>query len=409
MPTLKKRKILNKFLQSQKTESKPKFDWPLILVVAILTILGLAFLASSLATKDSQVFISQFIHQFIFGVWIGIVVAFIFARLDYHQLFKYKNILLIVTFGSLIYIALPIIIAQVLPQNRYQLIDQMERFLPIYPYYANNAVRWLTFMGRINFQPTELAKITLGIIFAERLQKTYTSSQSITAKTLVQPFCFFLAFAVLVIIQPDLGSIILAALIILTVMFIGKVPLRILVSVTLAITLVGVLAAFSVEYRRERILATQCQQNSQESWCYQITQVKKAVGDGGLWGKGYANGEVKFDKRIPEISNDAIIAVIGEEMGFVFIVIFLGLYLVILLRGMQIANKAPDIGGKSLATAFSVWITAQAFLNVSGMTGLTPSKGLTLPFVSEGGTSMVIVFIAIGILLNISSQSTENQ
>jgi cell division protein FtsW len=133
-----------------------------------------------------------------------------------------------------------------------------------------------------------------------------------------------------------------------------------------------------------------------------VLEIQEAMASGGLFGVGYSRSDLK--DRIPESTTDGIIGVIGAEGGFFLVSLVIVLYLIIFLRGMKIASEAEDAGGKALAVGISVWIILQSFWNIAGMVGLFPLKGLPLPFISEGGTAMVINLMTIGILLNISTQ-----
>ncbi len=134
----------------------------------------------------------------------------------------------------------------------------------------------------------------------------------------------------------------------------------------------------------------------------QVLEIQEAMASGGLFGVGYSRSDLK--DRIPESTTDGVIGVIGAEGGFFLVSLVILLYLIIFMRGMKIAAEAEDEGGKALAVGISVWIVLQSFWNIAGMVGLFPLKGLPLPFISEGGTAMVINLVTIGILLNISTQ-----
>ncbi len=391
-----------KELNSRLKLEEQNYDWVLLGTIVLLNLLGLAFLASSLAVESQDVFISEFVKQFIFGTWIGGVACFIMAKIDYHFLFKHRNLLLIATFFMLAYIAIPVTLAGILNIPKLEFLRPLD-ILQISPYYANEAVRWLSFRNSINFQPVEFAKLSLAVYFAYTVNKAAQDKKEIDFEVLKRPLLAFILTALMVIVQPDLGSTILLTTILFAVMWVGKVPIKILFTGFMILVLVFSFLAISSAYRRERVEAFL--NSSVES--YQVDQAVKAVSEGGLFGKGYGNGEVKY--YIPEVSNDAIIAVVAEEMGFVFTMFLISLYLVILFRGLKIAKEAPDIGGSALAAGVAVWIVSQAFLNITSMTGLTPAKGIPLPLISEGGTSMVVVLGALGVLLNISSQSTNKK
>jgi cell division protein FtsW len=418
---MKARKTQKDLFNNLKLETL-NYDWTLAAVVLVITIAGLAFLASALAVSPDNRFLIEFSGQIVLGIWPGAILAFILARTDYHLWFKMRTLLLIATFVLLSFVVVPVIMARVTGQGVGSVMEFFDT-LPVAPRLLNGAIRWIRLGNFFTFQPVELAKLSLAVYFASYLNDLRKKEQEIDWGKLLKPFLILAGVAGLIILQPDLGSVILIFIIIGSILWVGKVPFKILS----VLALVGMLFAtyFAVadaEYRVDRLRGSlfgtflqeegeenipfcQREENYDTTSCYQINRISEAVGNGGLFGRGYGNSEVKFDRNIPEVSSDAIIAVIGEEIGFVFTVMFLSLYLILLFRGLKISKEAPDTGGKVLAVGISVWLVSQAFLNVTGMTGITPSKGIPLPFVSEGGTAMIVNLSAVGILLNISAQS----
>ena len=199
-------------------------------------------------------------------------------------------------------------------------------------------------------------------------------------------------------------------IIVLSAMWTANVPRQILSRIILVGALVSALLIIATPYRLQRfaiyanVFAGGGKSVNNEEDRQQVANIQYALQNGGWLGKGYGNSEWKQAGKIYEASTDSIIAVIGEEVGFVGTIAFLGLYLWIFSRAMIIANDSIDLEGKMIATGIGVWIFSQVFLNTTGMTGLIPMKGLPLPFVSQGGTALVMNLIGIGILLNISSQ-----
>jgi cell division protein FtsW len=382
------------------------YDWVLLGVVALLCVFGLAFLASTLSAEGAEIYQSEFLHQLIFGMWVGGVIAFLLARTNYHLLLKYKNVLLLTTIALLAFLAVFAGAVKILNFNDAQTRAFLAGFgaLPIRPYLAGGAIRWIA-TPLSNFQPSELAKLTLLVYFADFLR---SQRERLDWLTLKKPLYAFGLISSLILIQPDLGSVVLMAVILMSAMWVGGVPTKMLLTIATIAAIGGTYFAVATTYRNQRINAL-LSGNCDTPAAFQVCQVKAAIANGGLWGQGYGNSEFKQRKAIPEVSTDAILGVIGEEMGFVFTSLFLSLYLILFWRGLRIAQNTEDISGKVLATGISVWIVLQAFLNISGITGLTPLKGLPLPFVSEGGSSLVINLASVGILLNISSQTKVNQ
>jgi len=377
-----------------------QFDWYLLAIVIILCLCGLAFLASTLSASGNDSFQREFFKQLIFGVWIGGALTFILSRIDYHLLFKYKNFFFAATILALSYIGAFILFAGFAGVPVTQLINSAS-LIPLLPYSAGGAVRWIE-TPITNFQPSEFAKFAMLVYFAAFINDN--KDKEMTLLSLKRPLYAFLLTASLILIQPDLGSTILMFLIVASGMWVAKVPLKILMPISILVMIAAVLLAFTSDYRNQRIQAVF---NSDKEYAYQINQARTAIKNGGMWGLGFGNSEFKQNDLIPEASTDAILGVIGEEIGFVFTILFLSLYLLLFWRGIKIAENAKDIGGKVLATGISVWIVSQAFFNVTGITGITPLKGIPLPFVSKGGSSLVINLATVGVLLNVSYQGQK--
>ncbi len=397
----KRRTILKDF-----TFKKSNYDWMLLLVVGLLTISGLAFLASSLAPQQLASFHREFLYQLIFGVWVGGVLMYILARTDYHRLFRFKRVILVAALLLLLFLGVIGALAQLQGLNGQELVNFVNQFdNPIFaPYIANGSVRWIQ-TPLIVIQASELAKIALLIYFAGVLQEfSERKNPAITWMDMKRPLYVFGLCAGLIIVQPDLGSVLLIYTILFSAMFVGKVPLKIISTVTLLMVGFGLFFALGTSYRRQRVLSV-FERNTDAS--YQIDGVERAIRNGGLTGTGYGNSYAKQQNTILESTTDSIIGVIAEEMGFFVTVIFISLYLVLMFRGLKIGEEAPDVGGRALAVGISVWIVTQAFLNIGGNLGIVPLKGLPLPFVSEGGSAIVLNLLSIGILLNISAQGIK--
>jgi cell division protein FtsW len=396
----------NKFFTRFQSINK-NYDWILLSVVITLCIVGLTFLASALSVKVQAEFYKELLKQMIFGVWIGGFFAYILSRVDYHNLFKIKNPLLYITIGLLAFLAGFAIFTQVTGMSeaaKKVFIDTRANPI-IAPSIANGSIRWIG-TPIIFIQPSEIAKLTLLIFFAAKINEL--KDQEITWQSLKRPFYAFFLISSLIIVQPDLGSIVLIFCILFSAMWATKVPMRILGIVVSIVVVFVLISSVTTGYRWSRIKSAYDTKNASKAENYQTKNAQKAISDGGLWGEGYGNSIAKQQGVVPESSTDAIISIIAEEMGFVFITIFLSLYVVFCFRGLKIAREAPDVGGKALAVGITFWIVLQAFWNVGGIIGVAPLKGIPLPFVSEGGTAMILNLASVGILMNISSQKDEN-
>jgi cell division protein FtsW len=395
----------NKFFTRFQSINK-NYDWVLLTVVITLCIAGLTFLASALSVKVQAEFYKELLKQMIFGVWIGGFMCYILSRVDYHNLFKIKNALLYITITLLGFLACFAIFTQVtgMSESAKKIFVDNRANPIIAPSIANGSIRWID-TPFLLIQPSELAKLTLLIFFAAKINEL--KDQEITWMTLKRPFYAFFLISSLIIVQPDLGTIVLIFCILFSAMWATKVPMKILGIVVTIVTVFILISTFTTGYRLSRVKSAYDSGNATKAENYQTKNAQKAISDGGLWGEGYGNSIAKQQGFVPFSSTDAIISIIAEEMGFIFTTIFLGLYVAFCFRGLKIAREAPDVGGKALAVGITTWIVLQAFWNVGGIIGLAPLKGLPLPFVSEGGTAMVLNLSSVGILMNISSQKDE--
>jgi len=207
----------------------------------------------------------------------------------------------------------------------------------------------------------------------------------------------------LVMLQPDLGTSIIIAGGAMLIYFVAGVPILDLIIVCL-IMIGGALGfTFSSDYRKARILTFLNPQEGGADISYHINQIMIALGSGGLFGLGLGHSRQKF-QYLPEATTDSIFAVIGEELGFVGAMLILAAFVVIIWRGFEIVEQCEDRFGKLLAAGIIAIISVQAFLNLTGMVAITPLTGVPLPFISYGGSSLTMMLVSFGVLLNISKQ-----
>ena len=391
--------MLNKTHLLNRNSKIWNYDWQLIVVTLILCIFGLVFLASALSGNpqiESNRYWPDLGKQLVFGIGFGGLLAFIFAKTDYHIFVKKRVLFVWITVILLFFVSCLAFVALVFRQDAGQLYDMFKSF-PIKPVYINGAGRWIRIQsGLPDLQPSEIAKITMLIFFAGVLPKF--GNQEITLKKLKKPLWVLIAVLSMIFIQPDLGNTVVIMCIVGSALWISGFNGRTLFKISLVLCLLGVIAVFGTEFRRKRV----------ESKSAQVTFIESALANGGLMGKGYGNSDLKQNGRIYEANTDGIIGVIGEETGFVGTFTLICLYFYLLYRGLKIAEEAVDLEGQIIATGITVWIGVQVFWNIGGMTGLLPPKGLPLPFISQGGTAIVMNLISIGFLLNISSQKKKD-
>jgi len=271
----------------------------------------------------------------------------------------------------------------------------------------NYARRWLEIPAgpiRISFQPSELAKWSILIFLAAYCDK-FSDSLKLFWKRFV-PICMIVGLVVLLIILEDFGTAALIALLAFLILLVAGVKWwHILAPVPIG--LIGfAVAIMSSESRRERIAAFLQPEKWADSANYQANQSLIALGSGGLWGKGLGMGICKYG-HLPEDTTDFIFAIIGEEMGFIGTAAVILLFIAFAWLGILIVVRCKDRFGQLLAGTVVLAITIQAALNIGVVTVVLPTKGIPLPFVSAGGTSMLMSAFAVGILINIARHSTK--
>jgi rod shape determining protein RodA len=265
---------------------------------------------------------------------------------------------------------------------------------------GKGAQRWLD-LGVMRFQPSELMKLAVPMMlawyFADKHLPPRSSQLIIAALTVAVP-------VVLIARQPDLGTSLLVACAGLFVIFLAGISRRVMLGlIALSVTCTPVLWHFMHDYQRQRILTMLNPESDPLGSGYHIIQSKIAIGSGGLYGKGWLNGTQSQLDFLPERSTDFIFAVYGEEFGFLGVVALLLIYLFIVLRGLQIATRAQDSYSRLLAGSLSLSFFTYVFVNMGMVSGVLPVVGVPLPLISYGGTSMVTLMAAFGILMSIHS------
>ncbi len=273
-------------------------------------------------------------------------------------------------------------------------------FIPGLGIAAYGAKRWVNF-GLFVLQPAEFAKISL-IIYLSAWLSSKGKARFLSFITLL---CIPIG---LIILEPDLGTSLIIALVSMVIYFISGAPLlHFLLIVPLSI-ISTVLFAITSPYRLKRLTTFINPENDPLGASYHIRQVLLALGSGGLFGVGIGKSRQKYS-YLPEATTDSIFAIIGEEVGFIGVLIFIIVYLTLLYRCYKIALKAPDKFGYLLGMGITFWLSIQALVNISAMTAVFPLTGIPLPFISYGGSGLIMALFSIGILLNISRQSIKKK
>ena len=269
---------------------------------------------------------------------------------------------------------------------------------------VGGSTRWMR-LGSFSFQPSELARIALVIYLAYSMEKKREKIKNFAIGFI--PHVMVLGiFIVLIFIQPDFGAVVILGALTWIMLFIGGVRFSQLFASLLVTLPVGYLFLINAEYRVKRILGFLNPWEFPADEGYQMVHSLMAFGTGGLWGTGIGKGYQKLF-YLPEPHTDFIFSVIGEELGLLGVLIIIGLYAWIVMRGIAIARNAPDLFGAYLAVGLTIAMGLQIVVNMGVALGLLPTKGLTLPLLSYGGTSLLLNMVSIGILMNISASKTK--
>lgn len=356
-------------------------DNRLLIITVILLCFGLLMVYSSSAivadtTKSDQFFV---LKKQLLWLCISLIFFLFFFLLDYHHLRKFVLPAVILTF---IFLILVIFFGKT----------------------VHKAKRWLNF-GPVNFQPSEFAKFSLILFIANYLDKN-KSKLKYFFRGFLPPILLGVCIPTLILIQPDWGTPFVIFLTIASMFFIAGVKISYILAIVF-ISLPGILVLFvSKSYRLERIFAFLDPWKYYSSSAYQLCQSLMSLGSGGIFGKGLGRSELK-EFYLPEAHTDFIFSIIGEELGIVGTIIVLFLFTYFLLRGYKIAKNAKDFFGTLLASGITFGIVIQAFFHIAVCTGCLPTKGITLPFFSYGGSSLLITLSATGVLANISQHKRK--
>ena len=368
------------------SEQKPgRMDKALIALTICLIAIGILMVYSSshlLSSRHYDGYSYRYLQTHIIACTIGLVGMYMTSYLPYRFYAKYANLLLILSFVGLLLVFVPSLGASVQGAE------------------GGRFKRWINIGLPINFQPVEFAKIALVMHVANFISRNPERVKSFFNGVLPNLLILAAAFS-LVVIQPDFGSAFLLAVTVCIVLFIGGI--RIWHVLMLAGAGAGLLSLLVIRntYRLKRIMDYLAMLKSPDAANYHLTRSLDALEGGGLLGMGIDSSLQKIS-RLPYPHTDFIFAVLGEEFGFVGTAAVTILFMLFVWRGLHIARHANSLFGSLLAIGLTTMIGLQAFINIGVVTGLLPTKGITLPFISYGGSSIVLSLVSVGILLNIS-------
>ncbi len=354
-------------------------DHIFLFILGCLIFFGLAMLASASAVMSYEDFGSSYgylKHQVLLALLPGIFLFFIASKIRYTYFRKLSIFFLIFTMLLLFLL-----------------------FLPGIGFETKGAARWIQ-VGSLTFQPSELLKLTFILYLAAWLESRKNNLDSFSEG--LMPFLVICSIiAVLLISQPDLGTLVVVLTIGAVIYFVGGGRIsHLLISGVVGLIAVAILI-YSDQYRLNRWTAFLNPEIDPLGTAYQINQALIAIGSGGLFGLGFGMSKQKYN-YLPEPMGDSIFAVTAEELGFVGSLVLLFLFLALVWRGLKIAKQASTTFGMLVSVGVMSWISIQAIVNIGAISGLLPLTGITLPFISYGGSSLIVLLTAVGIVYNIS-------
>ena len=308
----------------------------------------------------------------------GLVAMVLVMRTDYRQWKKYANAGVVLTMVLLVAVLIPGIGTT-----------------------ANGATRWI-YLGPISFQPSELAKLAM-VLFAAAWLADKVGEERNTRTTIRPVLVICSIMCGFILLQPNLGTAVIIVVIAFAALFMAGVPLLPLTGWSLVSGGAAALAAWGSGYRRDRVTSMLDPWADPLDTGWQTIQSRVGIASGGASGVGLGESRIKWG-FLPEAQTDFIFAVFAEEMGWLGAMFVVGLFAMFAVCGIWVALNAPDRFGQVLATGITVWVGAQAFVNISAVVGVLPITGVPLPFLSVGGSALLTSMVATGMLLNIARQ-----
>jgi cell division protein FtsW len=350
-------------------------------IVSVLSLIGLVMILSAssvTALYENGSTWYQFQRQFIW-LLLGVAALFLVQRIDYHRLVKWIPAAIVITGVLMVLVLIPGLGVNV-----------------------NGASRWLGW-GQLRVQPSELVKLVMILFVADVL--TRRAKQLDDNRAVLWPILVvFFSFVALLMLQPNLGTTIILASVVLVMLFVGGIPGKSLGFLIAGLVSGATMAAFLEPYRYRRLVAFIDPWADPLNTGFQTIQSQVSLANGGLLGTGLGAGRAKWG-FLPEAHTDFIYAIIGEEAGLAGALIVIALVLSLGLLGVRTALRSSDRLGMLIATGVTAWILVQALINVGAVVGVLPITGVPLPFVSAGGSSLVVTMAAVGVLLNVARQA----
>jgi len=355
-------------------------DWLMLSAILVLAVIGVVMIYSitgSAPGANTHLYVTQ-----LYAIILGLVGLMVCLAVDYRALTDKSHLIYLAILGLLVYVQL-------------------------FGWSSKGAQRWIS-LGVFNLQPSEFAKIGVALVLAKFFGENRRSAPN-TSDLLIAAALTAVPFA-LIARQPDLGTAATLLPILLGIAFVGGMRLRILgVILIVAISLLPVAWRWGLkDYQKSRISTFFDPAQDPRGSGYQQIQAQVTVGSGGLWGKGFTKGTQGQFRFLPEAQTDFVFSVLAEEQGFAGVLVALGLYLFVIVRSIEAARLAKDRLGAYLVIGVLAGFTFQVMYNVTMSAGLAPVKGLPLPLMSYGGSSMIATLAGFGLILNVRMRRFTN-
>jgi cell division protein FtsW len=352
----------------------------LLIVVGLLCVIGLVMVGSASSVISISTYGTPWAILIREAMWmaIGLVVLGLAVKVDYRRLRRLSPLLLLVTLGLLVVVLVPGL-----------------------GVHAEGSSRWIGF-GQFRLQPSELMKLALAFFAADFITRRLDADSS--DRRIIGPLLLVTGAAcVLILAQPDMGTAMVLVCMTLALLFVSGVRLGPVMKVMASLVGLALIVAVASPYRRTRLLSFIDPSAHGSSSGYQVVQSLIGLGSGHLLGAGLGGGQQQWG-YLPNAHTDFIFSVIGEQLGIVGAVLVLLLLASFLWLGLRTATRAPDRFGGLLSLGLVAWVAAETLINVGAVVGVLPVTGIPLPFISFGGSSLVITMAAAGVLINIARQ-----
>ncbi len=352
------------------------FDWMLLAFVLSICAIGvLNIYSTGFSSNEGQ--IPLYLKQ-IQWIALGLILMMIIFFIDYRVIIQYAYIIYGISIGLLVLVF-------------------------IFGYASHGSQRWLG-GGIFAFQPSELMKVVIIITLAHYFDN-HKSNESYKLKELLVPLLIVVVPFVFILRQPDLGTALMLIIIFISIVFFIGVDKRSLIGVLISgLIMIPIGWSFLKDYQKERLITFIDPENDPLGAGYHIIQSMIAIGSGEIFGKGFLSGSQTQLKFLPEQQTDFVFSVFAEEWGFIGGLVLIIIFMVIILWGLKIALQARDLLGTIIAFGVTAFISWEVFINIGMVLGILPVVGIPLPFFSYGGSAMLSLMAAIGLLLNVSAR-----